>query len=70
MTSDNPHLPSISLISIVSTHFLCITDCALIQIIDLDTMVEAVGLTIGIAGLAGTFNACLEAFSLFHAGRS
>lgn len=33
-------------------------------------MVEAVGLTIGIAGLAGTFNACLEAFSLFHAGRS
>lgn len=33
-------------------------------------MLEAVGLAIGIAGLAGVFSACLEAFSLFHAGRS
>ena len=33
-------------------------------------MAEAVGLALGIAGLAGVFNACLEAFSLFHAGHS
>ncbi|KAL8704149.1 MAG: hypothetical protein Q9201_002699 [Fulgogasparrea decipioides] len=33
-------------------------------------MADAVGLVIGIAGLAGVFNACLEAFSLFHASRA
>ena len=33
-------------------------------------MAEVVGLALGIAGLAGVFNACLEAFSLFHAGQS
>ena len=33
-------------------------------------MAETVGLALGIAGLAGVFNACLEAFSLFHAGQS
>ena len=33
-------------------------------------MAETVGLALGIAGLAGVLNACLEAFSLFHAGQS
>ncbi len=38
--------------------------------IHVEAMAEAVGLALGIAGLAGVFNACLEAFSLFHAGQA
>lgn len=33
-------------------------------------MAEAVGVVIGVAGLAGVLNACLEALSLFHAGQT
>lgn len=33
-------------------------------------MAEAIGLVLGVAGLAGLFNACIEAISLFHASRS
>lgn len=33
-------------------------------------MAEAIGLVLGVAGIAGLFNACIEAISLFHASRS
>lgn len=36
----------------------------------LHKMAEAIGLVLGVAGLAGLFNACIEAISLFHASRS